>query len=72
MASFPCTCTIVAWYHLSVESKVAKEARLALLADARRLTPEQRLNAFLTHCQLVMQLHVAGQKIRSVPKRQRT
>jgi len=51
-----------------VESKVAKEARLALLADARRLTHEQRLNAFLTHCQLMMQLQAAGEKLRSARK----
>jgi hypothetical protein len=35
---------------------------LALLAAARRLTPEQRCNAVLAHCQLMMELHVAGQK----------
>jgi hypothetical protein len=55
-----------------MESKVAKEARLALLADARRLTPEQRLNAFLAHCQLMMELHATGQKIRSNRKKLRT
>ena len=60
------------WYHSRVESKVAKEARLALLADAKRLTPEQRLNAFLEHCQLVMQLYAAGQKIRSDSKMRQT
>jgi hypothetical protein len=48
-----------------MESKLAKEARLALLADARRLTPEQRLDAFLAHCQLMMELHAAGQQLRS-------
>jgi hypothetical protein len=30
-----------------MESKIAKEARSALIADAKRMTPEQRLNAFL-------------------------
>ena len=55
-----------------MDSKVAKEARLALLADAKRLTPEQRLNAFLEHCQLMMQLYAAGQKIRSDSKMQQT
>jgi hypothetical protein len=55
-----------------MESKVAKEARLALLADARRLTPEQRLNAFLAHCQLVMELYAAGQHIRSSQAKLRT
>jgi hypothetical protein len=55
-----------------MESKLAKEARLALLADARRLTPEQRLNAFLAHCQLMMELYVAGQQIRASQKKLRT
>jgi hypothetical protein len=55
-----------------MESKVAKAARLALLARARCLTPEQRLRAFLVHCQLMMKLHAAGQKIRSDRKRQPT
>jgi hypothetical protein len=48
-----------------MESKIAKEARLALIADARRMTPEQRLEAFLAHCQLVMELQASGEKIRS-------
>jgi len=48
-----------------MESKIAKEARQALIADARGLTYEQRLNAFLTHCQLVMEMHASGQKLRS-------
>ena len=48
-----------------MESKLANEAKLALIAAARRLTPEQRLNAFLAHCQLVMELYAAGQKVRS-------
>ncbi len=55
-----------------MESKLAKEARLALLADARRLTPEQRLNAFLAHCQLMMELYAAGQKIRASREKLRT
>jgi hypothetical protein len=54
-----------------MESKLANEARLALAA-ARRLTPEQRLNAFLAHCQLMMELYAAGQKLRSAPEKPRT
>jgi len=49
---------------VAMESKIAKEARLALIADAKRMTPEQRLEAFLAHCQLVMELHASGVKIR--------
>jgi hypothetical protein len=48
-----------------MESKLAQEARRALLAANRRLTPEQRLQAFLRHCQLTMALYRAGQEARS-------
>ncbi|MBS0420128.1 MAG: hypothetical protein JSR66_20625 [Proteobacteria bacterium] len=51
-----------------MESKVAKIARRALLSDAKRLTPEQRLKAFVVHCQLMMKLHAEGQRIRSARK----
>jgi hypothetical protein len=30
----------------------------------RRLTPEERLNAFLEHCQLLMELYNAGREQR--------
>ena len=56
----------------AMESKLANEAKLALLEAARRLTPEQRLNAFLAHCQLMMELYAAGQKLRSAPQKPRT
>jgi hypothetical protein len=55
-----------------MESKLANEAKLALLAATRRLTPEQRLNAFLAHCQLMMELYAAGQKLRAAPEKPRT
>jgi hypothetical protein len=45
-----------------MESKVAKEAERALIEATQRLSPEERLNAFLAHCRLVMELHEAGQK----------
>ena len=48
-----------------MESKLAREARQALLAESQLLTPEERLNAFLEHCQLMMALYEAGQKLRS-------
>ena len=55
-----------------MESKLANQAKLSRLAAARRLTPEQRLNAFLAHCQLIMELHAAGQKLRSATEKPRT
>jgi len=48
-----------------MESKVAKEAERALVEATQRLGPEERLNAFLTHCRLVMELYETGQKVRS-------
>jgi predicted XRE-type DNA-binding protein len=41
-------------------SKLAAEARDSLHEGLRRLTPEQRLDAFLEHNQLVSELHEAG------------
>ena len=47
-----------------MESKLAQQAERALIDAMRRLTPEERLNAFLIHCQLMMELHRAGQQQR--------
>jgi hypothetical protein len=43
-----------------VESKLADIARRNLADHLRRMTPEQRLTAFLEHNQLVAQLQRAG------------
>ena len=48
-----------------MDSKVAQKAREALLADTQRLSPEERLNAFLAHCQLMAALYEAGQQLRT-------
>jgi hypothetical protein len=50
-----------------MESEVAKEAERALIEATQRLSPEERLNAFLEHCRLVTQLYEAGEKLRSHP-----
>jgi hypothetical protein len=50
-----------------MQSKLAQEARLAAIAATQRLTPEERLNAFLEHCQLMMELHEAGENLRNNP-----
>jgi hypothetical protein len=47
-----------------MESKLAKEAERALIEATQKLSPEERLNAFLAHCRLVTQLYEAGQKMR--------
>ncbi len=51
-----------------MESKVAKEAERALVEATQRLSPEERLNAFVAHCRLVTELYEAGQKVRSQPR----
>jgi hypothetical protein len=48
-----------------MESKLASQAKQALIAATQRLTPEQRLNAFLEHSRLMMALHQAGKRLRS-------
>ncbi|MEJ1961893.1 MAG: XRE family transcriptional regulator [Gammaproteobacteria bacterium] len=45
-------------------SKLAQSARDTLIDAARRLTPEQRLNAMLEQTQLVSELHNAGRQMR--------
>lgn len=46
--------------HRAPGSKLAKEARESLAESERRLTPGERLEAFLEHNQLVGALHQAG------------
>jgi hypothetical protein len=48
-----------------MDSKLAKAAEQAMIEAMQRLTPEERLNAFLTHCRLMMELQLAGQKLRT-------
>jgi hypothetical protein len=40
-----------------MESKLSKQLEADLIAAMRRLSPEQKLNAFLAHCQLIMELY---------------
>lgn len=50
--------------HTRKQSRLADEARDALLANARQMTPEQRLNAHVKHSELVTSLHHAGRRSR--------
>ena len=54
-----------------MESRLAREAQADLLETMRRMTPEQKLNAFLEHCQLVMELYDAGREQREQVARSR-
>jgi hypothetical protein len=49
----------------AVESKLAQQLRQELIAATQALTPEQRLEAFLEHCQLMAELHGAGCRLRA-------
>jgi hypothetical protein len=44
-----------------MKSKLADEARQSLSEDLRRMTPEERLAAYVRHCQLMAQVRLAGQ-----------
>jgi hypothetical protein len=48
-----------------MESKLAEEARAALLSAVQPLSPEERLNAFLDHCELVMARGEAGRQLKA-------
>lgn len=49
----------------AMESKLARQLEEDLIAAVRRLTPEERLRAFLAHCRLVSELQEAGRRHRA-------
>jgi hypothetical protein len=51
-----------------MNSKLAEESRKALIAEAKRLTREERLRAFARHSKLVTDLSEAGKRARSKPQ----
>jgi hypothetical protein len=51
-----------------MESRIAKDAERALVEATQRLSPEERLNAFLAHCRLVMELLEAGRRAQKIPQ----
>ena len=53
-----------------MKSKLAEEAEQALIEATQKLSPEERLNAFLEHCRLVTELYEAGQQIRAAGAQQ--
>jgi hypothetical protein len=52
-----------------MDSKLASQAQAALLAAAQKLSSEQRLNAFLRHCRLMMELERGGRQAQPCPQR---
>ncbi len=47
-----------------MESKLADHAEQQLIEAARRLSPAQRLTAFVEHCRLVQALHRSANQVR--------
>jgi hypothetical protein len=52
-----------------MKSRLASDARQDLNNELRRMTAEQRLGAFVAHCQLIVQLHRAGRAVQQRPRR---
>jgi hypothetical protein len=51
-----------------MKSQLAEAARRNLAEDVKRMTAEQRLAAFLAHCQLMAQLNSAGGAVQYRPR----
>jgi hypothetical protein len=49
-------------------SKLAELARRELREADQKLTPEERLEAYLEQCQLLVELYDAGQKLRDAER----
>ena len=54
----------------SSRSGLAREARESMIQSTRRLTPTERVEAFLEHSQLVGALHAAGREVEAARARQ--
>jgi hypothetical protein len=55
-----------------MDSRLASAAKRAVLNESRRLTPEARLEAFLVHSRLMMELYRAGKERRAHAPPRRT
>ncbi|MBL8200444.1 MAG: hypothetical protein JNK40_05670 [Chromatiales bacterium] len=53
-----------------MDSKLALQQKQAQFRALQRLTPQQRLDAFLVHCRLVTSLRQAGAARRGATRRQ--
>jgi cell division protein FtsB len=51
-----------------MRSRLADAARHSLNEDVKRMTAEERLAAFLAHCQLIAQLAGAGASVQRQPR----
>ena len=53
---------------MTMRSKLAELARRELREADQRLTPEERLEAYVEHCQVMVDLYDAGQKLRDAQR----
>lgn len=54
-----------------MQSKIAYEARRALISATQKMSPAERLEASLIHSRLLAQLHEAGRRLRPAAQNQR-
>lgn len=43
-----------------MESKLANQARQQLIEQSKKMTPEERLRAYVEHVKVLAQIHAAG------------
>jgi hypothetical protein len=55
-------------YVAGMKSQVAAYAEQQLIEDARRMTREQRLIAFMEHCRAMEELRAAGERTRELAR----
>ena len=51
-----------------MESKVVQETERAMIEAQRSWSPEERLKAFVMHCQVMMEFYQAGKDFRATHK----
>jgi len=52
-----------------MESELAKYAARELIEAAKRMTQQQRLDAYIEHCRQVQRFYAAGRQIRDEARR---
>jgi hypothetical protein len=54
-----------------MESETAKYAARELIEAAKRMSPQQRLDAYIEHCRQVHCFYAAGEEVRDEKRRDR-
>ncbi len=53
-----------------MKSKIMSDTQKELINHCRQMTPEQRLEAFVTHSRLMTEIYLSGQKHRNKTKQE--